>query len=160
MIVINILFTSILLCILYSISIEDIKTMLISEEKLILMGILGLIYLIFIGLYNDKINSFDLILNNLFYMLIIFIIMYLIGKISYSFFGKNSLGIGDIKLASISTIWLGYELSLISLCISFFLSAMYSLHGKFSKKLEPLQQYPFGPFISIGIFFSWITDKI
>ena len=160
MILITIIFSLLLLYILYSISIEDMRTMLISENKLCILGFSGLIYLIFLGFSVEKINIYDLILNNLFSMIFVFIIMYSIGIISYIFYGKKSLGIGDIKLASVSTIWLGNELSFISLCISFFISAIYSLQGRLNKKLKPLQQYPFAPFLSIGIFCSWIIDKI
>ena len=153
-------FTFILLYILYSISIEDIKTMIISEKKLISLGILGLLYLLCIGLSNEKINTIDLLLNNSFSMLIVFIVMFLISHISYKILRVNSLGMGDIKLSSFSTIWLGIELSFLSLCISFLLSAMYSLYGKITKRFIPLQQYPFAPFLSVGIFYSWIIDKI
>ena len=153
-------FTIILLCILSFISIEDINTMLISENKLILLTIAGIIYLLCLGLSNEKIYIKDLIINNSLSMIIIFIIMYSISYISYKIFGINSLGMGDIKLSSISTIWIGIELSFLSLCISFLLSAIYSLHGKITKRFTPFQQYPFAPFLSIGIFFSWIIDKI
>ena len=153
-------FTFILLYILFSISIEDINTMLISENKLIVLAISGLIYLLFLILSNEKIDTKDLIINNFFSMVIIFITMYSISYISYKIFGVNSLGMGDIKLSSISTIWLGIELSFLSLCISFLLSAIYSIHGKLTKKFIPLQQYPFAPFLSIGIFCSWVIDKI
>jgi len=158
--VIIIYFTFILLYILLSISIEDINTMLISENKLSLLTIIGIVYLLYQGLSNEKIDVIELILNNSFSMIIIFIIMYSISYISYKIFGINSLGLGDIKLSSISTIWIGIELSFISICISFLLSAIYSLYGKITKRLKPFQQFPFAPFISIGIFFSWIMDKI
>jgi len=133
--------------------------MLISENKLSLLALLGIVYLLYQGLSNEKIDVKELILNNSFSMIIIFIIMYSISYISYKIFGINSLGIGDIKLSSISTIWIGIELSFLSLCISFLLSAIYSLHGKITKRLRPFQQFPFAPFLSIGIFFSWIIDK-
>ncbi|WP_269605350.1 prepilin peptidase [Prochlorococcus marinus] len=157
---INICFTFILLYFISSISIEDIHTMIISEKKLILFAISGVLYLLCIGLLNEKKDIIDLIINNSFSMVIIFTLMYSISYISYKIFGINSLGMGDIKLSSFSTIWLGIELSLISLCISFLLSAIYSLHGILTKKFIPLQQYPFAPFLSIGIFCSWIIDKI
>ena len=160
---IKLFFTLILLYILTSISIEDLKTMLISENKLTIFAISGFIYLICLGLTNEKVHSIDLIINNIFFMIIIFLIMYSISHISYigyKIIGVNSLGIGDIKLSSISTIWLGIELSFLSLSISFLLSAIYSLHGKVTKKFRPFHQYPFAPFVSIGIFCSWIIDKI
>ncbi len=153
-------FTFILSYILFSISIEDIKTMIISENKLISLGISGLLYLLWIGFSNEKINTIDLLVNNSFSMLIVFIVMLSTSYISYKILGVNSLGMGDIKLSSVSTIWLGIELSFLSLCISFLLSAIYSLFGKISKRFIPLQQYPFAPFLSIGIFYSWIIDKI
>ena len=156
----SICFTFILLYILYSISIEDINTMFISENKLISFAISGLLYLLRICLSNGKIYTIKLILNKSFSMLLIYILMFSISYISYKIYGVNSLGMGDIKLSSVSTLWLGIELSFLSLCISFVLSAMYSLDGKLTKRLIPLQQYPFAPFISIGIFYSWIIDKI
>ena len=139
---------------------EDIKTMAISEKKLISLGISGLLYLLCIGLSNEKINTIDLLLNNSFSMLIVYIVMFSTSHISYKILGVNTLGMGDIKLSSFSTIWLGIELSFLSLCISFLLSAIYSLYGKLTKRFIPLQQYPFAPFLSIGIFYSWIIDKI
>ena len=157
---ISIFFTLILLYFLSSISIEDINTLLISENKLILFSISGILYLLCIGITNKGIDIKWLLINNSLSMIIIFLIMYFISCVSYKIFGVNSLGMGDIKLSSFSTIWLGIELSFLSLCISFILSAIYSLSGKLTKRFKPLQQYPFAPFLSIGIFCSWIIDKI
>ena len=155
-----IFFTLSLLFILISISVEDLRTMLISEKKLIILTALGLAYLIYLGLSSEKVNINILIMKNSFSMLIIFIILYLISNLSYKIIGVNSLGIGDIKLFSISTLWLGLELSLISIFFSFLLSAIYSIYGKIFKRFKPFKQYPFAPFVSIGIFSSWIIDKI
>ena len=88
--------------------------MLISENKLSLLTILGIVYLLYKGLSNEKIDVKELILNNSFSMIIIFIIMYSISYISYKIFGINSLAMGGIKLSSISRIWIGIELSLLS----------------------------------------------
>ncbi len=157
---ISISFTFLLLWILFSISKEDIKTLLISEHKLIIFAVSGILYLLYIGLSNKEVNGISLIISNLYGMLIIFIIMSSISYISYKLLGINSLGIGDIKLSSISTIWLGIELTFISLCISFLLSAIYSLHGRITNRFKKFHQYPFAPFLSIGIFCSSILDKI
>ncbi len=134
--------------------------MLISENKLILLTISGLFYLIILGISNNKINGAELLVKNFLSMVIIFTIMYLIRSVSFKIFKINSLGIGDIKLSSISSIWLGIELTFLSLFISFLLSAIYSLHGRITRRFIPFQQYPFAPFLSIGIFLSWIIDKI
>ena len=47
-------FTFLLFYILVSISIEDWKTMLISESKLIIFALLGIIYLLSLGLSTKK----------------------------------------------------------------------------------------------------------
>ena len=160
MIIINLFFTFLLSYILFSISIEDIKTMLINERKLRLLGISGILYLLCLGISSNKINCIILLRNNLFTMFIVFIIMYLISYISYKLIRIDSLGMGDIKLSSYSSLWLGIEMSLFSLFISFMLSSIFSFYGKITKKFKTFHQYPFAPFLSIGIFCSWILDKI
>ena len=155
---INLLFTFLLACILISISKEDIHTMVISEKKLRIFAISGILYLVSIGLSTNK-NIIYLIKHNFIAMLIIFLVMLSISLISYKLFSINSLGLGDIKISTISAIWLGIEFSFISLCISFLLSSIYSIYGKITKRFKIFHQYPFAPFLSIGIFFSWILDK-
>ena len=154
------MFTFILLYFLFSISKEDIKIMIISENKLRLFGAFGILYLICIGLSSKKINGIDLIINNFISMLIVFLMMYGLSFISFKLLKINSLGFGDVKISSLSSIWLGLEMSFISLSISFILSAMYSLYGKITKRFNTFHQYPFAPFLCIGIFCSWILDKI
>ncbi len=158
--IIYIYFSFILSYILFSISKEDIKTKLISENKLRAFAASGILYLTCLGSIDNKKNTIDLILNNLLALIVIFIIMSSISYTSYKLLGINSLGLGDIKLAAISSLWLGIEKILISLSISFLLSAIYSLHGKITKKFKEFHQYPFAPFLSIGIFYTWILDKI
>ena len=157
--IISFVFTIILSYFLFSISKEDIKTMLISEKNLRIFFIFGILYQIYLNLSTQKTNGMDIIINILISMLIIFLLMYTLSFISYKLLKINSLGLGDIKLSSISTIWIGLEMSFISLSISFILSAIYSLYGKISKKFKTFHQYPFAPFISIGIFCSWLLDK-
>jgi len=156
----NIFFTFLLSLILFSISQEDIKKMKLSETKLRIFGLVGIFYLISLGFSTKNINTINLILNNFLSMLVIYILMYSISFIGSKFYKINSLGLGDVKLSSISSIWLGLEYTFLSLCISFLLSAMYSIHGKITKRFKTLHQYPFAPFLSIGIICSWILDKI
>ena len=155
-----IIFTFILFYILFSISKEDFKTLIISEKKIRFFALTGFLYLICLGLSSNTINTINLIFNNIFSMFTIFTLMYSIKCISYKLLGINSLGLGDIKLSSVSSIWLGLESTLLSLCISFILSAIYGLNGKITKKFKIFHQYPFAPFLSIGISCSWILDKI
>tara|TARA_Y100001968_G_scaffold316154_1_gene343615 strand:- start:523 stop:954 length:432 start_codon:yes stop_codon:yes gene_type:complete len=142
------------------ISIEDIKTMLISESKLRLLALFGFLYLISLGLSNKDINSIDLILDNFYAMIIVFVSLYLLSIISYKIIGITSLGLGDIKISTVSSLWLGIDGSFTSLCISFLISSLYSLYGKLSGKFKKFHQYPFAPFLSIGIVSTLILNKI
>tara|TARA_Y100001968_G_scaffold89733_1_gene80733 strand:+ start:111 stop:590 length:480 start_codon:yes stop_codon:yes gene_type:complete len=155
-----ILFSFILSFILFSIAMEDMGKMKISENKLRLLAGSAISYILILGISDDKIDIIHLIIKNLFAMLFIFILLLSISYISYKILRINSLGFGDIKLSAISSLWLGIELSIISLYISFLLSAIYSIYGKVTKRFKTLQQYPFAPFLSIGIICSWILDKI
>ena len=158
--IIFIIFSLILLFILFSISSEDIKTMLISEYKLRIFALSGILYLVCLSLSKNNINTLDLILNNCYPVVFIFAIMYSIKFTTYKLSNINSLGMGDIKLSSFSSIWLGFETSFKSICISFLLSALYSLHGKLTNKTKSFHQYPFAPFLSISIFSSWLFTQI
>ena len=158
--IVFITFTFILFYILFSISKEDFKTLIISEKKIRFFALTGFLYLICLGLSSNTINTINLIFNNIFSMFTIFTLMYSIKFISYKLLGINSLGLGDIKLSSVSSIWLGLESTFLSLCISFILSAIYGLKGKITKRFKIFHQYPFAPFLSIGISCAWILDKI
>ena len=157
--IINLVFTFVLAYILISISKEDIKTMLISEYKFRIFALAGILYLLSMGL-STNLNIIYLIKNSFISMLIIFLVMSSLSLISYKLLRINSLGLGDIKISTISSIWLGIEFGFISLFISFSLSSIYSIHGKITKRFKTFHQYPFAPFLSIGIFCSWILDKI
>jgi len=157
---IKLLFTFILSYILFSISSEDIKTMLISEKKLRVFAFFGILYLMMIGVSTSEKYTINLIIKNLLSMITIFLFMLSISYLGYKLFRVNSLGLGDIKISSIGALWLGLELSFTALAISFFLSSIYSIYNKITNRFERLHQYPFAPFLSIGIFCSWILDKI
>lgn len=76
--------------------------------------------------------------------LIMFITVFLIKKLGDFLFKKESLGGGDIKLAFVLGVILGFRLSLVSFILSSFLALPYALASMyFSQKKE----VPFGPFI-------------
>ena len=156
---INIIFTFLIAFILIHISIEDIKTMSINEVKLIILTLLGFAYLACRSFINKDIDFIIILINNFYGMIILFLIMYLLKVTSFKILKINSLGLGDIKIIGISSIWLGFDLAFTALCISFSISGIYSLYGKFSGRMKRLQQYPFAPFLSFGIFCAWTLDK-
>ncbi len=135
-------------------------TMLISNNKLGIFTIFGFIYLFIHENPAKEINGLNLIITNSYIAIIIFIFMTLISLLGYKLTGVNSLGLGDIKLAAFASFWLGLENTLYAISISFILSSIYFLYTKIYKDVGIFHQYPFAPFISIGIFCTWIMAKI
>ena len=154
------LFTIILFWLLISISLEDIRTLLISNKNLIMLAMSGLLYSFINGYLNKEINTLDLLSNNLQVTIIIFTSMTSISLLSYKLLGVNSLGLGDIKLASFAVSWIGLEGVLSAISISLILSSIYFLYNKTIRKVKIFHQYPFAPFVSLGIFWTWIIAKI
>ncbi len=157
--IIDLFFSIILFLLLLSISLEDIKTLLISNKNLIILATTGVIYSLINGYLNIETNSLILLTNNLYITIIIFTSMTIVSLLCYKFSGVNSLGLGDIKLASFSVLWIGLEGYLSAISISFILSSIYFLYIKAYKDIGIFHQYPFAPFISIGIFCAWIMAK-
>ena len=83
----DLIFTIILFSILLSISLEDIKTLLISNKNLIILAISGLIYSFINGSLNKGINNLNLLAHSLYITIIIFTSMTIISIVSYKLIG-------------------------------------------------------------------------
>jgi len=70
--------------------------------------------------------------------------------------GQPALGLGDAKLAAVAGAWLGLGGVLVSLAIAVFSGALFGTIGRLSGRLGPRQPFPFGPFIALGIWLTWI----
>ena len=66
------------------------------------------------------------------------------------------LGLGDSQLASVGGAWLGLAGVTAAICLAFISAAGVGLAGRLSGRLKPFQPFPFGPFISMGIWGVWI----
>tara|TARA_B100001250_G_scaffold378015_1_gene367546 strand:+ start:63 stop:629 length:567 start_codon:yes stop_codon:yes gene_type:complete len=144
-----------LFIILLSISFEDLKSMNISAIKIKAGYIIGIIFNLTFVYLND-INIYKpIIINNLFSSLLFFIIMKLIALISYSIFQKKCLGDGDIKLTSLSALWIGFEGISLAISIAFVSAAIFSLIAITIRKLRSFQPFPFAPFISTSVIMVW-----
>jgi len=122
--------------------ISDLKYMIILDSPLLIGSILVFILRCFELKSPTAIIS---ILNGIF----MFVIMYLIKLLGDKIFKKESLGGGDIKLAFLIGLSLGYpgiglRLSLISLIFASFLALPYALSTLYLNKKNEL---PFGPFL-------------
>ena len=66
------------------------------------------------------------------------------------------MGLGDAKLTAMLGIWLGFPGVIISIWISFLIAGVFVILGLFFKKIFKGQLIPFGPFLSISGFLTWI----
>lgn len=95
----------------------------------------------------------------------LFGVMFLVGKLGNLLFKKESLGGGDIKLAFVMGLILGFRLGLVSLILSAFLALPYSYAFLMIKKNN---EVPYGPFLAASLLvvsmfaekFSTLLDAI
>jgi|GEM_PF-886576 leader peptidase (prepilin peptidase)/N-methyltransferase len=89
------------------------------------------------------------------------LLFYLLSFIYYKVRNRQGLGGGDIKLFACGAVWLlPYHLPLV-LLISSFSALLYALlcsynHAENRKKIGKI---PFGPFLGIGIWCSWLFGR-
>lgn len=130
---------------------SDYHHMIIPDTTLIILATIIIIFKVLIGYYNEEIiNIMDAGYKIIFMLIegfVMFIIMYILQKISNLVFKSNTLGFGDVKLMGVLALILGYKMSLVCLFISCFMAlpiAIYNLQKKDKKLL------PFGPYLAFG----------
>lgn len=74
--------------------------------------------------------------------------------------GVQGLGLGDVKMASASAFWISpwnAALYLLVTCVTALLFVFFaSLRGA---KLEMKMKVPFGPFLGLGLFVTWLLEN-
>ena len=70
---------------------------------------------------------------------------------------KEAMGFGDVKLAVILGVFLGFELSVLSLFLSFIFAALMSIILLMLKKVGKDNRVPFGPSIAAGTLLTLLT---
>lgn len=144
-------FASIIICALVLITfISDFKYMIILDSPLIISSIIILIlkYCYF---------GIKTVIFGIFSGLILFILMFIIGKIGSKIFKREALGGGDIKLAFVIGIILNLKLGLSAIILSSLLAMPYAIA---SMLLSKDKEVPYGPFLvgSLAIVFLF-ADK-
>lgn len=136
-----------LLIIIY---ITDFKYMIILDSPLIISGliILGLKYYF----YNITILGTTILSG-----LGLFLFMFAVAYIGKKFFKREALGGGDIKLAGVIGLIMGFRLGLMALIFSSLIALPYALA---SMLLSKNREVPFGPFLvsSLALVFMF-SDK-
>ncbi len=124
--------------------VSDMKYMIILDSPLIICGIL----IIIARLWNQGLGTtLSFLIDGTLTLLCVFYI----GKLGNMFFKRESLGGGDIKLAFIMGLVLGFPMAIVSFILSTFLALPYAITCMF---LNLGHEVPFGPFLVSSL---WIV---
>ncbi len=134
---------SLLFLILVIVSINDLRTFTIDNKFILMLLALGIINTIYTENYIDNILA----------AFIIFIVL-----IISSFIGLK-IGMGDIKLISVSAFFLGIKGVFIAFMIGMVLSAFVGLILLIIKKIEIKDKIALAPYLSVGIIVVLILLK-
>ena len=76
-------------------------------------------------------------------------------------FGKESMGMGDVKMAAMIGVFIGAKGIALSLFFGFLVAGIFSFTGMALKKLERSSYVPFGPFIAAGtLLYIFLGEQI
>ena len=134
---------------LISVFVIDYKLKIIPNRLNLSMFELGLVFTFLYGLSNVAIS-----INMLLGMLAgsgIFMIITLLGGFAY---GKEAMGLGDVKLMGALGLYFGLSNIIVIALISFLLGAIISIILLITKIKGATEYIPFGPFIVIAAFIS------
>ena len=86
--------------------------------------------------------------------------LFIMGLIGTWAFKKEALGFGDVKLGLVLGSFLGVELSLLALFLSFIFAAIMSIILLLAKEVGEDHMIPFGPSISAGTLLTILTKTV
>ena len=132
-----------LVYILITISFIDLEHMIIPDSLVLAAALLGLMALI---LNILPISWPDSAYGALLYGGVMAGVGY-VGKLVYK---MDALGGGDVKLAGVLGLYLGWKMSMISLLLAFLVAALFVVVGLAVGRLSRKQLIPFGPFLAMG----------
>lgn len=134
---------------LLSVVVIDYKLQIIPNRLNLTMFEIGLIFAFLYGFSNVAIS-----INMLLGMLAgggIFLVITLLGGLVY---GKDAMGLGDVKLMGALGLYFGLTNIIIISLVSFLVCAVISIF-LLATKIRSVDEYiPFGPFIVVGAFIS------
>lgn len=76
---------------------------------------------------------------------------FLLMMVAY-YISRKAVGLGDVKLFTITGLYLGFSLNYLVLFLSLFYAAVYALWNMARKKLTVKDEIAFGPFVSAGLW--------
>ena len=140
--VISAIVLSVLICIFFI----DLEHLLIYNRFVILIGIAGVVAIFF----DKNIRWYDHLIGAAAFGLFFLLIYY--GAILI--LKREGLGFGDVKFAFVAGLLLGWERMLFAMLIASVSASIILLIVRRARGDEKDREYPFGPFISVGVAFA------
>lgn len=132
--------------VLITVYVSDFNYLIILDGPLIIGSLIILLF----KLYIFGVRTFIISIAS---GLIMFMFLYIIKLIGDKWFGQESLGGGDIKLAAFFGFVFGVRLSMVSLVLGSFLAFPYAIFCSFAKTEKEI---PFGPFLITALLIVFI----
>lgn len=134
--------------ILFSMSVvilvADLKYFIIPDATLVVMGLVGLFFLTTLPLQEVKVHVFSAVMA-----FVGFLLLYLFTK-------RKGMGFGDVKLAGVLGLLLGFPNIIIALYTAFLTGAMVGVILMIVGKAKMKTKMPFGPFLILGMAVSFL----
>ena len=127
---------------LISISWTDFRTQIIYDKVLLAMAA--------VGIFFDACNLLIDLKSAILFSALSFVLMFLIFKIS-----RGGMGGGDVKFSAVLGLWLGEKIFaaiFFASCLAASFAIIY-----FIKNRDLKSKLPFGPFLSAGSFFAYLS---
>ena len=155
----NVFFSWLFLSILICISLIDIDSFWIPQGLINFGFFVGLLGLMFIGLFNNKSIDFYWLFRGLISSAMWFFVFESLRYMAKYIFKKDAIGKGDSKLVAMLALWLGPIGTLFAVGISYIFAAIYCLIGLSLDLIRFRQVIPFAPFLSLGGLLVWLIGN-
>ena len=122
----------------------DCKEQLLYDEVSIVLMVSGIIYAYYFGNMWDAVQG---VLASVVIMLVIYWV------------SRGGMGFGDVKLAFVLGVWLGFEQSLLCLLLAFILGGVVGVLLLLTGLKTRKDAIPFGPYLCVSGWVSFLCGK-
>jgi len=127
----------------------DLKHMILPNQLVLIVLIIGVIRLFHIYLNGNSLKAEDIFFTYITGALFYALIPWLSGLIMTKVLKKESLGFGDVKFFFVAGVWLGFDYLPFFLILSGSGAIIFAILWKYFRKKEV---FPFGPALIISFF--------
>lgn len=150
---IDLVFGAVLVAIIVAISIVDFRELIIPDKLNILLGAMGFAYQLWL------VPEFPIL--PVVFSALVFAIFFLVQQAFLYLRGVGGLGLGDVKMAAASALWISpWNLPiyiLVSCCAALIFVVFLAIkYGALIKSIK----VPFGPFLGCGLILTWLIERL